>query len=365
MHKLVMPSSQQSRESKDPNLPRVSIVTVNYNGHQWLRLFLPSISMTKYPDYEIIIVDNGSTDQSISYIEDHWKNSVRLIKLKRNFGFAEACNMGVREANGQIIVFLNNDVEVDQYWLKYGVEKLLSNTRAGAVQSKMMQHNRRNMIDCIGLSVDRFGIHLAIGHDELDLGQYDEMYEIGGCCGGAMIVWRTVLAEAGFFDNKFFLYYEDADLSWRIKLAGYKILPAQSSVVYHFGSATSKTVPSAFTTFHLTKNYFAFWLKNSSLATLIMYWPIPGLVITGASFFDLLHGRFGLVIAHLKAVIWVALHIDYILKERYKIQHTIKKPNVNPEGLLFVCTSDTKSSSHLMLRIKKGIFLLKSVLRKA
>jgi GT2 family glycosyltransferase len=346
------------------NFPSVSIIIVNHNGYQWLRSFFPSVMDTNYPKFEIIVVDNGSTDQSLEYLRNYQDNLVRIIKLKNNLGFAQASNTGIREANGEIIAFLNNDIEVDKNWLIAAVEKLLSEDRAGAVQSKMMHYDKRNKIDCVGVSVDKFGIHVPIGYDEVDYGQYDELTEIGACCGGAMIVWKDVLTKTGFFDTKFFLYYEDLDLSWRIRLSGYKILPAQSSMVYHLGSATSKTMPSANVAFHITKNHIISWLKNSRLITLILYWPVLLFLIAGYSLFDMIHGRYGHVAAHLKAVVWVLLHINYILKERYKIQHTIRKPEVNSDNILFIGNKDNRSSSNLSFRVKKGLYLIRCKLQK-
>jgi GT2 family glycosyltransferase len=359
---MVTPPDQKYEANQ--NFPKVSIVIVNYNGYYWLRLVLPSIMKTNYPDFEIILVDNGSTDQSIEYLRNYWHHLIRIIELKDNLGFAEGSNVGIREANGEIIAFLNNDIEVDNDWLKAAVKKLNSDKRAGAVQSKIMKYSRRTKIYCVGVSVDKFGIHAAIGSDEIDSGQYDELSEIGGCCGGAMIVWKYVLIKTGFFDNNFFIYYEDLDLSWRIKLAGYKILPAQSSVVYHVGSATSKTIPSAFVTFHITKNHVSSWLKNSRLITIILYWPVLLLFFAGLSFFDLIYGHYDHVAAHLKGIIWVLLHINYILKERHKVQHIIRKSEVNPDNILFIENKDSRNSSNLLLIVKRGLHLIRCRLRK-
>jgi GT2 family glycosyltransferase len=346
------------------SLPNVSIIIINRNGHHWLRSFFPSIMNTNYPKFEIIVVDNGSTDQSISYLRNYPDNKVHVIELKDNLGFARAANVGIRDANGEIIAFLNNDIEVDENWLMAAVEKLLSEERVGAVQSKMMQYDRRNKIDCVGVSVDKFGIDVPIGYDEVDYGQYDKLAEIGACCGGAMIVWKNVLVKTGFFDTKFFIYYEDLDLSWRIRLSGYKILPAPSSMVYHVGSATSKSMPSAHVAFHITKNHIVSWLKNSRLITLILYWPVLLFLITCYSLFDMIHGRYGHVAAYIKAVVWVLLHINYILKERHRIQHTIRKPEVNSDNILFIGNKDNRSSSNLSFRVKKALYVIRRKLQK-
>ena len=103
-----------------------------------------------------------------------------------------------------------------------------------------MAYNHKEKIDSIGLSVDRYNIAIIIGKDEIDRGQYDGLQEIGACSGGAMVIWKHIFQDIGNFDPIYFMYYEDVDLSWRIRLKGFRIFPAHSSIVYHVGSATSQ-----------------------------------------------------------------------------------------------------------------------------
>jgi GT2 family glycosyltransferase len=330
--------------------PSASIVIVNYNGYQWLRLFLPFLIRTDYPKFEIIVVDNGSTDQSLEYLRTNWQQYVRVIKLKENLGFAEGCNIGITEANGDIIALLNNDIEVETNWLMAATQTLLSDQRAGAVQSKMMQYEDRKKIDCAGLSVDSFGLSIQIGHDETDDGQYDNLSEIWGCCGGAMIAWKHILIEAGLFDPVFFMYYEDVDLCWRIKLSGHMIRLAPSSVVYHRTSSTSKTIPSSCLAFHITKNYIISWLKNYSLRSLILKCPINFLIIVGGLLFEIAHGRFVFFKARLKSAIWVLRNFSYILNERHRVQHLIRKKEVS-DNMLFI-QDKKRVSSNLFYLVK-------------
>src|SRR5215213_1411108 len=263
------------------SFPRASIVILNYNGYKWLKLYIPSWIKTNYSEFEIIIVDNGSTDQSIEYLRNNWQHCIKIIELRENLGFAEGCNIGIREAKGDIIALLNNDMEVDKDWLRAAVEALLSDERVGAVQSKIMQYDNKEKIYCAGLSIDKFGLIVPIGLGEIDYGQYGYLSEIWGSCGGAMIGWKHILMKAGLFDPSYFIYYEDVDLSWRIKLSGYNILLASSSLVYHVGAATSKSLPSQFVTFHSKKNLIISLLKNYSLRTLILNWPILLFIVAG------------------------------------------------------------------------------------
>lgn len=311
-------------------LPRVSIITVNYNGLQWFKLFMRGLINTEYPDFEIIIVDNASTDDSVQYLKDNFKQ-VAVVELKENKGFAEGINIGSRHATGDILALINNDMEVNSDWLTNAVSRLISSPDVAAVQCKVLSYNNREKIDCIGLSVDRYNIVLMIGRNEIDRGQYDDIKELCACSGGAMIIRKHIFQEVGCFDATYFMYYEDIDLSWRINLKGLKILPAQSSVVYHVGSATSKIADSAdagrlspFFAFHTTKNYIYCWLKNSSTRTILVYWPIVFLIVLAKTFWELPHGRTAIVSAHLKGILWNLKHTEFISKKRRAIQ-TLRK----------------------------------------
>jgi GT2 family glycosyltransferase len=245
-------------------------------------------------------------------------------------------------------------MEVDKDWLRAAVEALLSDERVGAVQSKIMQYDNREKLYCAGLSIDKFGLIVPIGLGEIDYGQYGYLSEIWGSCGGAMVGWKHILIKAGLFDPSFFIYYEDVDLSWRIKLSGYNILLASSSLVYHVGAATSKSLPSQFVTFHATKNLFISWLKNYSLRTLILNWPILLFIVAGALLRGIKKGGFGGFMACFKSIIWILCHLNYILKERHKVQHVIRKKDVNDDSV-FSTPYKNRKYSHLFYFIKETL----------
>lgn len=335
--------------------PFASIVIVNYNGHKWLKLCIPSLIKTEYSEFEIIIVDNGSTDESIEYLKNSWESYIKIVQLRENSGFAEGCNIGIRQAKGDIIALINNDMEVDKDWLKAAVQALLSNRTVAAVQPKIMQHEDKEKIYCAGLSVDKFGLCLSIGSGETDHGQYDYLSEIWGSCGGAMVAWKHLLIKAGLFDPSFFIYYEDVDLSWRIKLSGYNILLVPSSLVYHVGAGTSKSLSSQFVTFHKTKNLIILWLKNYSLRTLIHNWPTLLFIIAGALLLGIKNGGFSLFIARFRSIIWVFRNLDHILKERHRVQQRIRKKEVSDDSILSSPDKNKRKSSHLISFVKEAL----------
>ena len=285
-----------------------------------------SLINTSYPDFEIIVVDNASTDQSVPYLRERHK-SIKVIEVGENRGFAEGSNVGASMATGTILAFLNNDMEVHSDWLTNAVTKLTSDSKAAVVQCKIMKYNNRGRIDCIGLSVDRFNLVHMIGQGEIDQGQYDNLPEIGACSGGAMVIWKHIFNEIGCFDNLYFMYYEDVDLSWRIKIKGFRILPAQASVVYHVGSATTQTSSSSGVTrltpffgFHTTKNYLYCWFKNASSQVLLVNWPVVLFIVSARISFELLNGKTSVALSQMKGTIWNLTNIKYILSQRKKIK---------------------------------------------
>jgi GT2 family glycosyltransferase len=336
---------------EDLKLPRVSVIIVNYNGYCWLKLFVDSLINTVYPDFEIIIVDNASTDQSVQYLKEKSGN-IKVVELTENRGFAAGANRGAKEATGKIFAFVNNDMEVRPDWLINAVNELLSDETAAAVQCKILTYSNRQKIDSIGLSVDRFNIAFMIGRHEIDRGQYDSLKEIGACSGGAMVIWKHIFDEVGSFDPEYFMYYEDVDLSWRIRLKGLRIFPAQSSVVYHVGSATSKISNKSLTpffAFHTTKNYIYCWLKNSSAKVIFIYGPVVISLTLAKISFELLSGRASVALAQTRGIFWNIVHLRLIARERIKVR---KLRKIDSENILLA--TEIHCCSHVLTWIRSG-----------
>jgi GT2 family glycosyltransferase len=352
-------------ELQRERLPRVSVVIVNYNGYKWLKLFMPLLRETQYPDFEIIVVDNASTDESVQYLKENFPN-IQIVMLRENKGFAEGANLGAAHSTGSVLAFLNNDMEVSHDWLAEAILKLTSDPRIAALQCKILMYDKKNKIDLVGLSVDRYNFFNAIGYAEVDEGQYDDLMEIGACSGGAMIIWKHIFLEMGCFDPLYFMYYEDVDLSWRIKLAGYKICPAPSSIVYHVGTGTSnmrsadKFRPSPFFAFLNSRNSFYCWLKNSSSKTIIIYWPvfIVGNLLIALFLLASVSPKVGFT--YFKGLLWPAKHFRYILSQRRKVRPMSKR---RKDNILFV-DNVVKESSNLSNMVKRAPSALKRIVTK-
>lgn len=227
----------------------VSVVVPNYNGIEFLKTCLDSIKnqvmSTDNIDMELIIVDNASNDMSIRFIEDY-VSKIRettqfhytLIENKTNKGFAKAVNQGIKASTSEYICLLNNDVELEDNFLISLVKCMNKDENIFAANSKMIQFHNRNLIDDAGDEYNLLAWTKKEGegkHKEL----YDTSYEVFSACGGASMYRKSILDEIGLFDENFFAYMEDVDLSYRAQINGYKIVFCPNAEVYHIGSGSS------------------------------------------------------------------------------------------------------------------------------
>lgn len=222
--------------------PGVSIIIVNWNGKDYLDDCLFSVFKQTYPKYNVILVDNGSTDGSVEFAKGKYPY-VNIIELDKNYGFAKANNIGTEEAlkdeNVRYIALLNNDTKVDRNWLSELVKVAESDKSVGICASKILIMDNPSIIDSTGYTFS-FGRVVDRGHGEKDEGQYDSKLDVVGACGASVLYKREMLAETGLFDEDFFAYYEDAELSWRAYRNGWKARYVPTSIVYHKGGGTSK-----------------------------------------------------------------------------------------------------------------------------
>ena len=247
--------------------PFVSVVILNHNGLRHLKDALPSILRTNYSNYEIILVDNGSSDRSAEFVTRNFP-SVKIVRSKCNIGAAGGYNLGISNAKGEYVAILNNDIEVDCEWLQPLVKILEESPGVAAVDAKYLNYYDRKRFDtsaAAGRYIDFVGNCFTRGVDDEDRGQYDEITRIFTCC---TMFRREVFKEVGLFDQDFFYGFEDADLSWRMLLRGYQILYAPSSRIYHKVGGTSRT--STRDKRH-KPNFYFFWKRNKILILLKNY----------------------------------------------------------------------------------------------
>jgi GT2 family glycosyltransferase len=249
--------------------PRASIVIPTWNGAALLNDALLSLRRQTRQDFEIIVVDNGSTDGTAELLTAQHPD-VRLIELDRNRGFAAAVNEGIGAARGDIVVLMNNDVEAAPGWIAALIDAMDAHPAAGACASRMLSHADPSRIDSAG---DRFGLFAtSIGHGEMDGPAFDVPAFVLSACAGAAAYRRTVLDATGAFDERFFAYLEDIDLGIRFQLAGWDCLYVPDAIVYHHGSATARRIPER-KLFLLMRNSLFLFFQYMPMRTLLVWGP--------------------------------------------------------------------------------------------
>jgi GT2 family glycosyltransferase len=250
-----------------PTEPRASVVVLNYNGRPHLDVCLPALMAQECDGgLEVVLVDNGSEDGSSEYVRANWPE-VNVIEAGKNLGFAAGNNLGISSARGHYIVLLNNDTRVRPGWLSGLIVAAESDPAIGAVTSKLVFMDRPCVIQNAGSLVLSDGSGGDRGTGEEDKGQYDQREEVFAACGAAVLLNPTMLQDVGLFDSRFFAYYEDTDLSWRMRLRGWKVVYEPAAVVEHMHSGTSVEW-SPFFTFHVDRNRLFMILKNAPLGFL-------------------------------------------------------------------------------------------------
>jgi GT2 family glycosyltransferase len=221
-------------------------VIPNWNGERFLKACLSSLREQSFEDFETILVDNASTDGSLQLVERDFPE-VRVISLRENRGFSAAVNAGIRSSGTEFVALLNNDTQVDPGWLKALVQAAERHPEAGLFASKLVDFYDHRVLDGAGDALRRSGLPYRLGHQEIDHGQFDSPVYVFGACAAAALYRRSLFEEIGPFDEDFFAYCEDGDVSFRAQLAGYRCLYVPGAVVYHVGSASTggKRSPTA------------------------------------------------------------------------------------------------------------------------
>ena len=220
---------------------KVSVVTPNYNGKDFLYAYFESLNKNSNEIGEVIIVDNGSSDGSQEFIRNYREKvdfPIILIENSQNLGFAEAVNQGISKARYDYIFSLNNDAVVEKSAILKLLNLLNTEERIFSVSSKMVQFNSPELIDDAGDDYTLLAYTKKRGNNQ-NLNKFIEVSEIFSSCAGAALYRKDLLEELGGFDSEFFAYMEDVDLGYRARINGYKNLLCPNAIVYHIGSATT------------------------------------------------------------------------------------------------------------------------------
>ena len=321
--------------------PLVSILVLNYNGKKFLEACFNSLLECTYSNFEIVLVDNKSTDDSVAYTEASYP-MVKIVQTGKNGGYSRAYNIAFRETHGKYYLLLNNDVVVAKDWLEPLVQRAEADQSIGALQPKI-----RSLIDdgyfeyagACGGFMDKYGYPFLRGRIfytiEKDEGQYDDETDVFWTSGAAMFIRAEALQKSGDLDEDFVHHMEEIDLCWRLHLVGYRLKVIPESVIYHYAGATIKA--DSFKKIYWNHRNGIFTLiknleGNNLLKKLIVRYTLDFMNIIQASLgqFDFKHAY-----AIIKSHIWLLLHIPMMFQKRKAVQKIRIVPDKDYDYLIY------------------------------
>lgn len=304
--------------------PLVSIVMVNFNGSSDLASCLPSLFEQSFKNYEIVLVDNNSTDDSVAMLKLKFPQ-VRIIETGKNWGFGAGNNIGARVSRGEYIVFTNYDVEFERDWLKCMVETAQADPSVGIVAPKILLYYQRNLINTCGLAFQYTGHAFSRGYLRA-ADQFDSPENIISATGCAFLIRRSLFEQlAGFdqyyhkFSSRFFhSSLEDVDLCWRAQLVGYTVTFEPKALMYHKHIQKPLT-PLRY--YYLECGRYYTLLKNYSAVSLVVLLPVLLFSELLGWAYILLKGR-TFIKEKAASYIWLLMNLGKILLARRKVQAT-------------------------------------------
>ena len=318
--------------------PKVSIIIVNYNGKELLQKCLDSLLKVNYDNFEIILVDNNSTDGTVEFVTKNYPSLI-IIKLDSNKGFAEPNNIAAKISNGKYLLFLNNDTVVTPNFISEMVKVMETDKKIAVCQSLLLKPD--GSVDSSGDFID----HLGVVYNSKT--KIDEIREVSSARGASMLVRSDIFEKLDGFDQNFFITFEDVDLCWRSWILGYRVLIIPTSIVYHEGGITIKKIKSEIA-FHGFKNQLAMKITNFepilAMRNMMLFFGIYGIrelkiwldyTISGSTKLSSTEYEDNIapkpsfkVIA--KSIFWILSNYGYLLKK----QRTINKNRVYSTTIL-------------------------------
>ncbi len=314
--------------------PLVSIVIPHFNGEEILLDCLKSLKKSNYPNLEIIVVDNGSSDNSIKVVREKFSN-IKIITSEKNRGYAGGCNLGAQNALGNFLFFLNNDTIQEPSCISDLIKIFIENPTVSVVQPKILNFFEKDSFDYAGGCgghLDIFCFPFVKGRlfnsIEKDNGQYDYDDEIFWASGTAMMIIKKDFIDCGGFDEFFFAHQEEIDLQWRLHLRNKKIKINPHAIVYHKNAMTlsSDSVKKKYLNH---RNSLLMMLTNYSLSNLFFIFPVRLLLEFIALFYSLFLFDLKHFIAILRSLIWFILNPIAIYKRRQKFSKDFIRNDAN------------------------------------
>lgn len=318
------------KTSRGRKWPKVSIIISNYNGLQ-LNLVVDSLSSVldcDYPNFEVLLIDNASTDKSVEVIKQKFgKNpNLRIIRNTINM-YSRGLNLGLDNATGNYIAFFNNDIEFKAGYFQKVLKIFKNYPKAYLVQGKLLYYYDYSIIDSAGESMDIYGNPITIGAWSLDKGQFDDITEILSAAGSASVVRKEAIDLIGKFDEDFGIGYEDMDFALRLRLKGYKVLYAPDAVIYHKrGKTDLSPLVRIKARWQFNKNRLATMIKNYPVLLLMRTIAVTVLLYIIAGCWEIfIKRKTKLGLTRFTAIFWVIKNIPKLLKKRFAVRSNVNK----------------------------------------
>jgi len=303
-------------------VPEFAVIVANWNGAHLLPTCLSSLRRQTWRDFETIVVDNGSADDSLTVLARDFPE-VRVIALQENLGLAGGTNVGIQATDAPVVATLNNDTEADPRWLAELKRALDAHPEAGSVASKLLLYDRRDVIHSAGDFYRVDGIPGNRGVWERDDGRYGRRELVFGACAGAAAYRRSMLEDVGLFDDSFFMYCEDVDLAFRSQLLGYRCVFVPTAVVYHMLSATGGGTTASY---YCGRNFLRVIARDMPGPLLRRSWPRVLLAQLRLTAESLVHVREPAARARLRGQLDGLRELPRLLAERRAIQRRRRVP---------------------------------------
>lgn len=305
--------------------PKVTVIIPNWNTERWLTGCLDGLRVQTYQDFKVLLVDGGSTDNSVALVSEHYPE-VDLVTLAQNRGFAPTVNAGLARADSDYVALLNVDTVPQPNWLTGLVDVMdQSPPEVGSLASKMLALNNPTLIDDAGDTFSWYGSARKRGLGE-PATNYDQVADVLSACAGAALYRRSFFEDVGLLDENFTSYLEDIDLGLRGRLRGYRCLYVPEAEVLHQGQG-AETARSRYV-YLLTRNRLMVLLKNIPLALL---WKHAGTLLFGQFYFFLVYKR---PFHSLAGIISLLLALPRIMRQRQAIQQGKTISNQALESML-------------------------------
>lgn len=303
----------------------ISISVVNYNGEVFLPAFFASLFKQTYSNFEVIFVDNNSSDGSIDYVKKNFPQ-VKVIENKDNSGYAEGNNIGLRHSKGDYILILNNDTILKEDLIEKLLQAFSEIPNLGAVQPMVHLMNTPEKLDACGSFWTSTGFNYHYGiYKSADLPLYNKSFPVYGIKGMCMMIPREAIEKVGLFDADFWCYFEETDFCHRLLLAGYECWYYPKTYILHYLGGSSKKKKSSFIQFHSFKNRLCSYLKNLGPVELMKTLPVYFVFNIVWSVAFLLRLDFENFLVVYKAFWWNITHFSDTMGKRRDIQSSIRK----------------------------------------